>query len=76
VRRFPNNRQPHTQLLTCRLIVKGPVDGVVVVVVPIDDGARTVVVVVVVVVVPVDDGAHKSTVVVLPVDDGRRIKTH
>ena len=70
MRRFPNNRQPHTQLLTCRLIVKGPVDGVVVVVVPIDDGARTVVV------VPVDDGAHKSTVVVLPVDDGRRIKTH
>jgi hypothetical protein len=50
--------------------VKGPVDGVVVVVVPIDDGARTVVV------VPVDDGAHKSTVVVLPVDDERRIKTH
>jgi hypothetical protein len=53
--------------------VKGPVDGVVVVVVPIDDGAR---IVVVVVVVPVDDGAHKSTVVVLPVDDKRRIKTH
>jgi hypothetical protein len=51
--------------------VKGPVDGVVVVVVPIDDGARTVVVVVV---VPVD-GARKLTVVVFPVDDERRIKT-
>jgi hypothetical protein len=48
--------------------VKGPVDGVVV---PIDDGARTVVVV-----VPVDGARTVVVVVVFPVDDERRIKTH
>ena len=70
MRRFPNNRQPHTQLLTCLLTVKGPVDGVVVVVVPVD-GTHTVVVVVVAVAVVVVVVAAGVTV-----EDGRRIETH